>query len=72
MDPDCKDVLSDPGLKLSLWPDAKGGGIAVAPEGLPHVVAACAEPVTIPTATLRKLGVKALILDAIDAARAQH
>jgi hypothetical protein len=66
---ECKAVLSDPEIKLSLWPDAKGGGIAVAPAGLPHAVVACADAVTIPTAALRKLGVKAVLLDAIDAAR---
>ena len=72
LDPDCTGVLSDPDLKLSLWPDAKAGGIAVAPSGLPHVVAACGDSATIPTATLRQLGVKAVILDAIDAAHAQR
>lgn len=71
-DPDCKEVLSDPDLKLSLWPDAKAGGLMVAPAGLPHVVAACGDPAAIPTATLRKLGVKPVLLDAIDTSHSQH
>ena len=72
LEPECKDVLNDPGLKFNIWPDAKGDGLAVQTEGLPHVVAACgAEPVVIPTATLRKLGVQGPLLDAIDTAHAQ-
>jgi hypothetical protein len=68
IDPDCKDVLNDPDLNLSLWPDAKEDGIAVEPGDLPHVVIACADTMVIPTATLRPLGVDAALLDAIDAA----
>ncbi len=68
LDPDCKDVVSDPEVKLSLWPDAKAGGLAVQPASLIHAVAACGDSVVIPTATLRKLGVSAALLDAIDVA----
>jgi hypothetical protein len=70
IDPDCQDVLNDPELKLNLWPDPKGGGLGVEPGDLAHVVQACADPMVIPTATLRPLGVDAALLDAIDAAHA--
>lgn len=70
IDPDCRDVLNDPELKLNLWPDPKGGGLGVEPGDLAHAVQACADPIVIPTTTLRPLGVDAALLDAIDAARA--
>jgi hypothetical protein len=71
IDPDCRDVVSNPELSLVLWPDAKEDGVAVMPSSLPHVVAACGPDITIPTATLRQLGVDAGLLDAIDTAHAQ-
>lgn len=70
IDPDCKDAVTDPKLQLSLYPDAKAGGLAVQPGDFPHVIAACADTIVIPTATLRPLGVDAALLDAIDAAHA--
>jgi hypothetical protein len=68
IDPDCKDAVSDPKLMLSLYPDAKAGGLAVQPGDFAHVIAACADTIVIPTATLRPLGVDTALLDAIDAA----
>jgi hypothetical protein len=70
IDPDCKDTLNDPELKLSLWPDPKGGGLAIEPGDLIHAVQACGDSVVIPTATLRPLGVNTGLLDAIDSAHA--
>lgn len=70
IDPDCKDAVTDPKLQLSLYPDAKAGGLAVQPGDFPHVIVACADANVIPTATLRPLGVDAGLLDAIDAAHA--
>lgn len=70
IDADCKDVLTDPDLKLTVWPDAKQDGLAVEPGDLPHVVLACADTVVIATATLRPLGVDSGLLDAIDTAHA--
>ncbi|HEX3969951.1 MAG TPA: hypothetical protein VHX19_01435 [Stellaceae bacterium] len=69
-DPECKDAVSDPKLQLSLYPDAKAGGLAVQPGDFAHVIVACADTIVIPTATLRPLGVDAGLLDAIDAAHA--
>jgi hypothetical protein len=71
LDPDCKEPLSDPELKFNLWPDARGGGIEMEPEGLPHAVLACGDSVLIPAAALRKMGVQAAMVDAIDAAHGQ-
>jgi hypothetical protein len=70
IDPDCKDAVNDPKLTLSLYPDAKAGGLAVQPGDFVHVIAACADTNVIPTAILRPLGVDAALLDAIDAAHA--
>jgi hypothetical protein len=72
LDPECRDVLSDSGLKFNIWPDAKGDGLALETEGLPHAVAACgADSVTVATSTLRKVGVQPALLDAIDTAHAR-
>jgi hypothetical protein len=70
IDPDCEDAVTDPKLTLSLYPNAKAGGLAVQPGDFAHVIAACADTNVIPTATLRPLGVDAGLLDAIDAAHA--
>ena len=70
IDPECKDAVTDPKLQLGLYPDAKAGGLAVQPGNFAHVIAACADTIVIPTATLRPLGVDAGLLDAIDAAHA--
>jgi len=63
---DCADVLADPGLPFQLWPDAKARGLVLEPASLPHVVAACANPATIPAATLRGLGVEGRMVDAVE------
>ena len=55
-----------------VWPDAAIGGLVIEPEGLPHAVQACAEPVAIPLATLSALGVAAPLTDAIEAAHQRH
>jgi hypothetical protein len=70
LDPDCKDVVTDPALKFNLWPDAAAGGLALEPEGLPHVVLACGDSVVVPLADLRKMGVQAGLVDAIETAHA--
>lgn len=64
---ECGDALED-AHTLLVWPDAESDGLMVQPSDMPHVVAACAAAASIPTATLRKLGVNARLLDAVDAA----
>jgi hypothetical protein len=55
---------------LLMWPNAKDDGITLAATQFPHVVKACGQPATVSTAELRKLGVDAALLDAIDEAHA--
>jgi hypothetical protein len=66
----CADAVDAPSLTFMLWPDAKADAVVIAPSSLPHVVQTCGAPAAISTATLRKLGVGARMLDAIDAAHA--
>ena len=51
--------------------DAETGGLAVAFD-LIHAGQACADTVVIPTSTLHREGVQALLTDAIDAAHAKR
>lgn len=71
---ECNKVRKDPsGLDstLLIWPDGKADGIALAATQFPHVVKACGQPATVSTAELRKHGVDAALLDAIDEAHAK-
>ncbi|HEY2857557.1 MAG TPA: hypothetical protein VGJ21_04025 [Terracidiphilus sp.] len=66
-DAECKDALED-GLSYQLWPDAKTGTLVAEPFDLPHVVAACAEDLSLTPAQARKLGFDESILTAIEQA----
>lgn len=66
---DCQDALSDSDLAFEVSPDVKAGGLAIWPGDLPHVIQACGDAVTVPTATLRQLGADPRFLDELDAAR---
>jgi hypothetical protein len=71
---ECNDVRSKPAgfdITLMIWPDAKDDAIDLFASEFPHVVKACAGPATVPIAELRKLGVDATLLDAIDEAHAK-
>lgn len=52
-----------------VWPSAAPHGLAIQTLDLPHVVAACAVPVVLPTATLRGLGIGEELADALDSGR---
>jgi hypothetical protein len=68
---DCNDVrnkAADFGTTLMIWPDAKDDAIDLVAADFPHVVKACSGPATIPVVELRKLGVDATLLDAVDEA----
>jgi hypothetical protein len=71
VDPQCQQVIADTPLSFLLWPDAKADGLVLQPSNLPHVIAACGVAVTVPIATLRKLGLRADMLDAIESAHRQ-
>jgi hypothetical protein len=71
---DCNDVrnkAADFGTTLMIWPDVKDDAIDLVAADFPHVIKACSGPATVPTAELRKLGVDAALLDAIDEAHAK-
>ena len=69
-DADCGSALRENDLQFMLWPDAAREGVAMAPSGLPHVIAACGDDAVIPVATLRTLGVAPGLVEAITAAHA--
>ncbi len=52
---------------MMAWLDARAGGLAVQFD-LAHVVQACADPVVIPTATLRREGAQPILIKALEAA----
>ncbi len=64
-----KQAASESPPAMMVWLDAKAGGLAIQFD-VAHVIAACADPVVIPAATLRKLGASPALVDAIDAAHA--
>ena len=68
VNPQCKEAIAESSLSFLIWPDAKRDGLVIQPSGLPHVIAACAAPFVIPTATLRQLGVDSGLIDAVDIA----
>jgi hypothetical protein len=67
---DCKQALlseaADGPPGMMVWLDAKGGGLALQ-LGLPHVMAACEEPVIIPAAVLKTEGAQPALLKAFAA-----
>jgi hypothetical protein len=73
-DEDCREAVAhprgndDPPL-MTVWPDAKEGGLAVRFE-VAHAVQACVDDVVIPLATLRAEGAKPLLVEAIEKAHA--
>ena len=51
------------------WPNASPRGLALQPADLPHAVAACSVPVTLPSSVLQTLGVSEVLTAALDAER---
>ncbi len=70
-DAECRDALKNAAAEappaMMVWLDAKAGGLVIQFD-VAHVIQACADPVVIPAATLRKLGAAPRLVDAIDAA----
>ena len=70
-DAECRQAMKDAAAEtppaMLAWLNAKAGGLAVKFD-VAHVIQACADPVTIPSATLRQLGASPRLVDAIDAA----
>jgi hypothetical protein len=68
---DCASVFADPeplGTALMVWPDAEADGLVLRVWDWPHVVKACAVPITLALSELRKLGLQSSFVDAIDEA----
>jgi hypothetical protein len=55
-----------------LWPDAAADGLGIQQADFPHVIKACGPPETLGAAELRKLGLGAVLLDAIAKAHRHH
>lgn len=64
-DPECHDLLRQQPHGFDLWPDAAAPGLVLVPTGLAHVFTSCENPVTLPLATLRRLGFAPALLDAL-------
>lgn len=65
---DCDDVLADPELRFSVWPDAKTHALMLEPE-LAHAVQACGDDAAISPATLRTFGASPDLVSALVAGR---
>jgi hypothetical protein len=68
-DKDCTDAFED-SQSFLIWPDATKGTLDVEAFDLPHVVAACGTEMDLSLKQARELGFKAVLLDAISAAKA--
>jgi hypothetical protein len=66
-DADCKEAFQN-SQSYQLWPDAKSGTLIAEPFGLPHVVAACAEDLSLTLDQARKMGFDGALLGAIEQA----
>jgi hypothetical protein len=64
---DCKEAFEE-SQSYQLWPDAKSGTLIAEPFGLPHVVAACAEDLSLTIDQARKMGFDEALLRAIEQA----
>lgn len=67
LDEECRGVVAGQDHYFIVYPDALAGGLVVVPVDLAHAVSACADPVALPPATLRAIGVTHPILDALTA-----
>jgi hypothetical protein len=66
---DCKDVGSEVSQhSFQLWPDAKAGTLVAVEFDLPHVVRACAVPLSLSMAEARRLGFREEFLREIEIA----
>ena len=68
-DPDCKDAFMDSdsmGFQIAL--DARAGELQATPTDFPHVYQACANPVALSIAKLRRLGFAPALVTALEAA----
>ncbi len=68
--PDCKDVFaSDAEVSFALSLNARAGTLDALPVDLAHAVQGCGDTVSLPIATLRRLGVAPALVDALEQAK---
>ncbi len=53
MDAECREEIADDPVYFRVWLDAAEAGLVLMPSSLPHAMQACADPVTLPLASLR-------------------
>jgi hypothetical protein len=64
---DCKEAFAEQEMKFQFWPDAQAKGLAMRAANLLHwAEGPCSGPVTIPVATLKRLGVDAALIEDIE------
>jgi hypothetical protein len=71
-DADCKEAFGQQEMNFEFWPDAKAKGLAMRAANLLHwAEGPCSGPVTIPMATLKRLGFDASLIEDIATGRYQ-
>ncbi len=69
---DCQEAFAQQEMNFEFWPDAKAKGLAMRAANLLHwAEGPCSGPVTIPVATLKRLGLDAPLIEDIEAGRYQ-
>ena len=64
---DCKEAFAEQEMNFAFWPDAKAKGLAMRAVNLLHwAEGPCSGPVTIPVASLKRLGFDALLIEDIE------
>ena len=69
---DCQEAFGQQEMNFEFWPDAKAKGLAMRAANLLHwAEGPCSGPVTIPVATLKRLGFDNLLIEDIETGRHQ-
>jgi hypothetical protein len=69
---DCQEAFGQQEMNFEFWPDAKAKGLAMRAANLLHwAEGPCSGPVTIPVATLKRLGFDNLLIEDIETGRYQ-
>lgn len=69
---DCQEAFDQQPMNFEFWPDAKAKGLAMRAANLLHwAEGPCSGPVTIPVATLKRLGFDASLIEDIETGRYQ-
>ncbi len=63
---ECKDAFSNEPVAFAIYPDAASHSLKLFPADFPHVIQACAEPVSLDIPTLKSLKTPAALLTALE------